>query len=233
METHLNYYRRWGRLAKPYFEWQFQQLAPYLGNRVADVGCGLGNFVGLLKNKELYFGLEPDEELAAEFRANQSSGNIQIASNGDITGEPIVQELRDHRIDSVICVNVLEHIKDDKTAMAHLVNGVTKGGHICILVPALACLYGTIDRFDGHHRRYSKKSLLALTNGLAVKVVDLYYMNFIGMFGWFIKGRILKSESCRDGDYKAMNRILPIMARLEKWIRPPAGMSLVMILRKE
>jgi 2-polyprenyl-3-methyl-5-hydroxy-6-metoxy-1,4-benzoquinol methylase len=53
-ESHLDFYRRWSGHCKPYFRWQMRQFSPYIGNRVGDVGCGLGNFAELLLDRELY-----------------------------------------------------------------------------------------------------------------------------------------------------------------------------------
>lgn len=231
-ETHLEFYKRWGQLARPYFQWQYDQFSDFLGRKVADVGCGLGNFVPFLLDRDLYLGLEPDPELVREFGNIHKSSNVRLASCGDITDPASVNELKQNQIDSVICVNVIEHIEADLRAFTHMVEGVSQGGSVCILVPAMQILYGTLDKLDGHYRRYSRSDLLRLTDGLPVQVVRLYYLNFVGAFGWFLKGRILKQSAQSDSNYSAMNRILPVISKLENWVKPPIGLSLVLILRK-
>jgi len=232
IEDRMSFYKRWSRLSKAYFKWQYQQFSSYLGPRVADVGCGLGNFVPFLKNKEFYLGLEPDRELSIEFKRSCVFENVKLALHSDITTEESVAEIIENKIDSIICVNVLEHIYDDQTALANLTKGVSSGGHICILVPAFTWLFGTLDKLDGHYRRYSKKDLISLTNGLPVIIKDAYYVNFIGVFGWFIRGRVLKAKTYHNNDWKAMNLLVPLVSRLEKLIRPPIGLSCVLILQK-
>src|SRR6185503_15783204 len=142
MESHLDLYRRWGELARPYFQWQFDQFSPYLGSRVADVGCGLGNFTPFLKDKSCYVAFEPDQELAREFQSLHQSDNIHLAKNPDITNPASVEEMQQYGIDSILCVNVLEHIENDQLAMKNLVSSVSAGGRVCLLVPALQFLYG-------------------------------------------------------------------------------------------
>lgn len=231
-ETHLSFYKRWGKLAGPYFEWQIRQFFPYLGQRVADIGCGLGNFVPFLKDRELYLGLEPDPELQREFSENFSSPNIKLAGQGDIASPDAALEIQNHRIDSIICINVLEHIKDDQVALSNMVKGVRVGGHVCLLVPALPWLYGTLDELDGHYRRYTKKTLFQLAQQEKVEIVKIYYSNLVGAFGWFLKGKILKEKSHGDENFTLMNKILPFVSFTENWVKPFIGMSLVMVLRK-
>lgn len=231
-ETHLGFYKRWGKLAGPYFEWQIRQFLPYLGKRVADIGCGLGNFTPFLKDRELYLGLEPDPELQREFTEHFSSPNIRLARQGDITFPETASEIESHQIDSIICINVLEHIKEDQFAFSNMVKGVFPGGYICLLVPALPWLYGTLDEMDGHYRRYTKKTLLCLAQQEKVEVVKIYYSNLIGVLGWFLKGKILKEKTHGDENFTLMNKLLPLVSFIEDRIKPPLGMSLVMILKK-
>ena len=65
-----------------------------------------------------------------------------------------------------MCINVLEHIENDKRALFNIVDGIVHSGHICIIVPAFMCLYGSLDALDGHHRRYSKEQLLLMVKDL-------------------------------------------------------------------
>jgi len=231
-ESRLSFYKRWGRLAGPYFEWQIRPFLPYLGKRVADIGCGLGNFTPFLEDRELYLGLEPEPELRREFGQRFSSSNIKLADHGDITTPEAVHEIESHQMDSILCVNVLEHIKEDGLALSNMVKGIQSDGHLCLLVPALPWLYGTLDEMDGHYRRYTKKGLLRLAREEGVEVVKIYYSNLIGALGWFFKGKILKEKSHGDENFTLMNKILPFVSFTENIVKPFIGMSLVMVVKK-
>jgi SAM-dependent methyltransferase len=231
-ESHIEFYRRWHRLSKPYIQWQLEQFTPYLGRRIADVGCGLGNFTESLLDREFYLGIDLDAELLAELESNYGSRPQVGTMRLDVTSSSVPSTLRSYGIDTILCVNVIEHIEQDNIAIRNLVESLPIGGHACLLVPALPFLYGTLDELDGHYRRYTKRSLADRFQGLPIQVIKLYYFNFLGVPGWFMKGRLLKQKTHTDDNYKIMNAVLPIIRPLEKLCRPPLGMSVVAILKR-
>ena len=231
-ESHLDFYRRWHRLSKPYIRWQLAQFRPYLGRRVADVGCGLGNFTESLLDRDAYLGIDLDRELLAELVRNYGSvGNVEVMQI-DLTSADLVKELRSRNIDTILCVNVIEHIENDRLAVENMVAALPPGGHLCLLVPAMPLLFGTLDELDGHFRRYTKRSLRQRFARLAVDTCRMYYFNLLGVPGWFIKGRVLKQTRHTDDNYRIMNALLPFVTPLEHLCPPPIGMSLIGIFRR-
>lgn len=232
-ESHLNFYRRWHELSKPYIQWQLAQFKPYLGRRIADVGCGLGNFTESLLDRDAYVGIDLDEELLAELRRNYGkSRNVQTLSL-DATSPAFADTLRSHSIDTIICANVIEHIEHDRIAVENMIRSLPVGGHLCLLVPALPFLFGTLDTLDGHFRRYTKATLNERFTGLPARLVKTYYFNFLGVPGWFLKGRILKQKSHTNDNYRIMNALLPVVKPLERLCPPPLGMSVIAIYQRE
>jgi SAM-dependent methyltransferase len=231
-ESHLEFYRRWHRHSKPYIEWQFEQFKPHVGRRLADVGCGLGNFTNLLLDRDLYLGIDLDEELLAELRRNYDHSPIVETLVMDATSAAFVDVLHNRSIDTIICANVIEHIRDDRLAVANMIRALPVGGHLCLLVPAMPFLFGTLDELDGHFRRYTRCSLIERFDGLPADLVRAYYFNFVGVPGWFVKGRVLKQATHTDDNYKIMNALLPIVRPLERFCSPPIGMSVIGIYRR-
>lgn len=231
-ESRVEFYRRWVAASGSYFRWQAQLVSGYVGERIADIGCGLGSFADIYSQKEIFLAIDSDESVREELKKKNNTGNFVMAESGDICDDKSVQELITNRIDTVICFNTLEHIADDRRAVVNIVKGVKEGGHICIIVPALQFIYGTLDLFDGHYRRYSKKELLKLVENLPVNVEMLHYMNMIGSFGWFLKGRVLREKEYRSENFKINSALVPVISVLERWVRPPFGLSLVFVLRK-
>ncbi len=232
-ESRLDFYKRWGRLARPYFRWQIEQFYPFLGRMIGDIGCGIGSFAEFFKGRDLtYVGFEPDNDLAEEFKRLHAGANIRLAVNGDICTPKAAAEIKAAGLDTILCINVLEHIKDDERALFNITDGIGRGGHICIIVPVFMFLYGSLDSLDGHHRRYSKKKMLSMVKNLKVDVVECYYMNLLGALGWFLKAKIMKEKRQGDENYLIGHFLTPFMSFVERIARPPFGLSLVMVLRK-
>jgi len=231
-ESHIEFYRRWRRLARPYFAWQFAQFRPFIGSRVADLGCGLGNFTNLLIDRELYLGVDEDPEIIHEMQSEyRYLDNVEFIRL-DITGPHAFSGLKARSIDTVFCSNILEHLNDDRGALSRMVDVLPTGGTVCLLVPALRQNFGSLDRLDGHYRRYDKTMLMHRISGLPVTVERLYYFNLIGAFAWFLKGRILRQKVHYNENYELMNLLIPLVSRMEKVLHPPAGLSLIAVLRK-
>jgi len=233
VEDRLDLYARWHAEAKPYFRWQLAQFAPYLGDSVVDVGCGLGNFTELLQEKKCYVGVDCDGRMIATLRDRYAGRQSPAFLEADIMKPECLEDLRGEAPDSVLCVNVLEHIEDDRGALANMVTILPPGGHLCLLVPALQGLYGTLDALDGHFRRYDKRVMAERLAGLPLRVVRQYYFNLVGSLGWFLKGRVLKEKTQSDANYRVMNRLIPLLSRAERFVRPPFGMSLIVVAKKE
>ncbi len=231
-ESRLEFYRRWHRLSKPYILWQLEQFLPVIGKRVADVGCGIGNFTEALADRELYLGIDMDPVLLEELQ--RLFGHHRSIQTGvyDITTDSFVEEMRSRQIDTILCVNVIEHIEDDFLAVRNMVDALPPGGHLCLFVPALPFLFGTLDVLDGHHRRYTRRTLLQRVEKLPVNLLNIHYFNILGIAPMFLKGRVLKQKTHTDDNYNVMNLALPIVRPLERMCPPPIGISLAATFQK-
>lgn len=203
-----------------------------MGTRIADVGCGVGNFASFLADRELYVAVDPDRDLTSELqKLHPSQGNI-VPCNLDITADDAASVLRSYKIDTILCVNLLEHLRDDFKAVRNMKAALPIGGTLCVLVPACPWLYGTLDSLDGHVRRYTKKTLSTLLGREDMHLITVRYFNMIGIPGWFLKGRVLKQRAHADSNFTWMNRLVPPMSAIERMVRPPLGMSLTAVARK-
>jgi len=231
-EDRLDLYARWHDRAKLYFLWQLEQFKPYLGDSIVDIGCGLGNFTEILLDKKRYVGIDSDHEMIKEMKV-QYVGNKNVEFfQVDVTSQEQMDPLKDRKPDSILCVNVLEHIQEDVVALNNMLAILPPDGHLCLLVPAFQFLYGTLDSLDDHFRRYNKRLLSDKLKDLPGRVVRQYYFNMIGSLGWFLKGKILREKTQADANYEVMNLLIPIFSKMERVFRPPFGMSLIAIIKK-
>jgi SAM-dependent methyltransferase len=208
--------------------WLLNQVRPYIGQRVLEVGCGHGNLTSFLLDRELIMATDMDSDSVREVRDSFADHNNLVAWVYDIT-DPAVLALSEHCFDTVMCLNVLEHIADDMAALRHMCDLLVPGGRLILIVPAHQCLYGSIDSSIGHYRRYTRRSLRERLNCAGLDVLELYYTNPLGALGWFVNGRILGRTVPGTGQLGVFNRLVPLLAWLERRVRPPFGISVVSV----
>jgi len=220
-----------------YFAWQARLVKPELGQRVVEIGCGSGNFTGMLLDRDAVFALDVDpdciERINQRFR---DRGNLQTAvcNASELLVEQMpLDELRQFQPDSLVCLNVLEHIPDDRGALRGMAAILPAGGIIVLIAPAFEFLYGPIDLNLGHHRRYSRASMMKLAQDCGLAIKKLRYMNCAGFFGWWWNARAFKREAQSERQIAFFDRcVVPIISRVEAWVRPPFGQSLFVVLKK-
>jgi SAM-dependent methyltransferase len=223
--------------ARNYFAWQARLLTPEVGRRVVEVGCGTGNFTGLLLDPEFLnceFVIALDKEPACVERLRErfpGRGNLHtlVCSPGSAEFASLTR----FQADCCICLNVLEHIEDDAGALCAMAEIIPRGGRIVLMLPAFPTLYGPIDRNSGHYRRYTKRSVdyLAACSGLAVQRIS--FMNFPGFFGWWANARLFRRESQSAGQIDFFDRwLVPAISRVEAKFPPPFGQSLIAVLAR-
>src|SRR5271154_3352344 len=218
--------------AKNYFAWQGRLVMPELGRRVVEVGCGLGNFTGMLLDREAVIALDVELECVQRLKRRYPNQPNLLAFPCD-AGSPEFSDLARFLPDSCVCLNVLEHIRDDRQALSAMASILVPGGVIVLLVPAFQALYGPIDKRLGHFRRYTRGSIEALAQATGLRIRKARYVNAIGFLGWWTNAHILKRETQSERQIQFFDRYLvPLMSRLEGWARPPFGQSLFVVLEK-
>jgi SAM-dependent methyltransferase len=218
--------------ATRYFAWQSRLAGGEVGARVVEVGCGIGNFTAMLADRELVVALDVERSCVEKHRQRfQDCPNIQ-SEVMDACG-PEFRSLAALRPDSVVCLNVLEHIADDELALSNMASVLPSKGKVILIVPAFPALYGPIDARLGHQRRYSKRGLSALAIRAGLQVVTLNYMNSIGFIGWWVNARLVPRQAQSEAQIMLFDRwIVPALARLEELVRPPFGQSIFAVLEK-
>jgi SAM-dependent methyltransferase len=218
--------------ARRYFEWQFRLASERLGARVLEIGCGLGNFTEQLADRELVVGIDAEPACIAAHRA-RFAGRTNLVSLCLDASSPEFEKLREHRPDSVACLNVLEHIRDDAGALAHFAAVLPEGGRAVLIVPAFESLHGPIDERLGHYRRYSKRSLASVAERAGFRPEVLRYMNSVGFFGWWFNAHVAKRTAQSDTQIAVFDAVVvPVLSRVEGWMEPPVSQSIFAVLRK-
>ena len=215
-----------------YNRWIVDELKPFVGRRVLDVGCGTGNILEFFLDRERAIGIDIGREFIDIARDRFGDRPGFSAEVVDIADPAALEHLGVERIDTIICVNVLEHIEHDGAALRNMNRLLVPGGRVVLFVPALSFLHGTMDEVDGHYRRYTKRTLRAVLTDAGFGVEEAHYMNLPGSIAWFVDGKILRKRfvpASHDGFFQ---KIVPRIAAVERKVRPPFGLSLLMVGRR-
>ena len=135
-------------------------------------------------------------------------------------------------LDTVLCLNVLEHVKEDEVALSHIYSALRPGGRIVLILPALHRLYGQIDKAINHHRRYERGEVLEKLSRAGFRVEQTRFFNIPGVPGWYLNSCVLR-RSTIPGMQARLNDFLVPLLRLERHFTLPWGMSLLAVGRKE
>ncbi len=212
-----------------YNRWMWSQLERFVGRRVLEVGSGVGNMTRLMLGRERVIATDLSEKYLQILHHLFDAYPHVTVDRFDLNDPPpvVVRE----GVDTVICLNVLEHIERDDVALRALYEVLEPGGRLVLLVPALRVLYGSLDRALEHHRRYAREELLGRLRDAGFEVEENWFFNLLGVFGWFLNSRILRRVTFPPIQLTLYDRLVPLF-RVESRFRLPFGMSLIAIGRK-
>ena len=219
--------------AKRYQAHVFELLRPHIGSQVLEVGCGIGTTsLRLAGIAERLVCIEPNLNCVSRARA-ALDGNPKISLRICHLEECDRDEMLQQRFDTIVCVNVLEHIEDDIRALRLFRDLVAPtGGKVLIFVPAVQAAYGPLDAALGHHRRYSKGSLRRAFASAGLDLAALRYTNPIGLLGWMYNAHISKTTEHTTGQVRLFERLVaPWALPLDRLVPPPIGLSLFAVGR--
>jgi SAM-dependent methyltransferase len=210
----------------------YDVLRPYVGKHVLEVGCGIGTMTRqLVEAADEVVCIEPNLNCATQARAALGD-HPRVTIRVEHLEESQPAELA-NRFDTVVCVNVLEHIEDDVRALRLFRDVVAgTGGQVLIWVPAVQAIYGPHDAALGHHRRYSKASLSKAFAAAGLDIVAMKYSNPIGLLGWMYNLYISGNTEHTASQVRLFDRLIaPWALPLERFVAPPIGLSVVAIGR--
>lgn len=215
-------------LATKYSKWLMHKITPYLCGTILEVGAGIGNDIRILLGKYKIIATDIDPEYLRILR-NTYSGyrNINVIP-WDISRPPS-DEIP--KVETVLCSNVLEHIKNEETTLYNIRLILKEGGRIVVIVPAWEKLFCSIDKSLGHFRRYTKNSICNKLKKAGFKIDKCFSMNKIGVLGWFVNGLILHRKSLGRFQMKVFNSFVWLLKLLDP-VLPWTGLSIVVIATK-
>ena len=215
-----NWKRYWGSV-----------IRPYLGNRVLDVGAGLGGTARTLASAQQtkWVCLEPDRQMAEQIRTSISAGDLPSPCEVRVG---TIDSIAEHDFTAVVYIDVLEHIEDDQAELRKAAALVPAGGRVIVLVPAHQWLYSPFDRAIGHFRRYTLSQLGVLTPSPLV-VEHACYLDSVGLFASLANRLLMRSAMPTAAQIGLWDSVMvPASRILDPLLLHRFGKTAVMIWRK-
>ncbi len=215
-----------------YNRWVYDSVKTHLCGRVLEIGCGTGNITRFIADDvDEVVGIDPVQAFIDRFRqrlknrANVSATRRTVAELQE-PDEPAAY------FDAAVSCNVFEHIDDDAAAMAQARRQLRPGAALTILVPAGPIAYGRIDRELGHYRRYTLRSLRRAMEAAGFEWVEGFYINRLGLWGWWWNSVVLRRREVPLRAAAAFNRIVPLARWIDRCVPAPFGQSVVGVGRR-
>jgi len=219
--------------APRYNAWQFEEIAPYVGRRVLEVGSGIGNMSAhiVAGGRDLVVLTDTDAWYQTQLRerfVNRPEVQVDTLTLPDAA---VATRFRPLRLDTVIALNVVEHIEDDVGTLRSMAELLAPAGRVVILVPALPSIFGSLDEELGHFRRYTRDSLAAAFRAAGLRLERMFWFNRAGTLGWWLNARVRRTRRIPLGQLRSFDAMVPLL-RLERLLPLPFGQSLIAIGRR-
>jgi glycosyltransferase involved in cell wall biosynthesis len=212
--------------------WMADTIRPYTGEHVLEIGAGVGNLTETLIPRREYVASDINPLYLATLASLRAGRPYLRATHTDVTiADTFPRSVRTEGFDTVICLNVIEHVPDDAGALANIRDVLASDGRAIVLVPQGPWNYGTLDEVLGHVRRYTPETLGALGAAAGMDLEVMIEFNRVGTAAWFLNGRVLRRKHFGLGQVLTLNAITPAMKAVDAWF-PLPSLSLIAVLKK-
>jgi glycosyltransferase involved in cell wall biosynthesis len=212
--------------------WMYETVAPWLGHRVAELGSGRGNLSRYIrKNHEQVLLTDYRRDYLDELQTRWPDQPGLRFSQLDLTRPGDFEQLRFFAPDTVVFLNVLEHIEDDRGVLQRLMETVPEGCRVVVLVPFGKRLYSEFDRLLGHFRRYGPWELEGKLREIGFEVEKQMFFNKVGVLAWWVSNTLGGQRALKPWQLKIYNALTPLFRLLDR-VLPIAGLSTIVVARR-
>ena len=215
-----------------YRNWMLEEFGPYLSGEVVEIGAGSGSLSEKLLPYSTTLDLvEPSSELIGRLQNRVAAHeNISIFNQ---PAEEWLQQVKTESKDSIVMVNVLEHIQDDLASLKQMWRALHADGSLLLYVPALNFLFSKLDEEHGHFRRYSKSGLKSKVAAAGFKIVKARYVDLLGILPWRVFNKWLKKTEFNPAMVQLYDRFgNPTTKMVEKFSGAPIGKNILLVAKK-
>ncbi|MGC1385638.1 MAG: bifunctional glycosyltransferase/class I SAM-dependent methyltransferase [Candidatus Acidiferrales bacterium] len=214
--------------APRFSRWMADVINPYVGARVLEIGAGVGNLTIHLVPRQAYCATDVNSDYLGSLGRMQASRPYLKVAYTDASQRDTYP--KDQLFDSVICLNVIEHLADDVGALRNIREALEPGGRAIVLVPSGPGIFGTLDEVLGHFRRYTVPQLRSVSEQAGFEVERILAFNRPGTPAWWLNGRVLRRRTFGLMQIRLLNFLTPVFRRMDRWL-PIPPLSIIAVLR--
>jgi SAM-dependent methyltransferase len=205
-------------------------VRPFVGKRVLEIGSGIGNLTRALMPRDRYTASDINPNYLDYLATFAESRPYLDVRHFDLA-DPAASEEIAGSYDTVVCLNVLEHVAQESQGARNLLSVLAPGGRAIVLVPQGPGLYGTLDKVLGHERRYTTAMLHASLESAGFEVERIFGFNRASRPGWWWNGTVLKREHFSRVQLKILDWMIWLIRRIDHLL-PWPGVSLIAVARR-
>ncbi len=224
-------------LANHFNRWMYQTIKPWCQGDILEIGSGIGNISDFfIQDGASVFLSDIRDGYCNTLREQYGNrNNLAGIEKIDLADPDFGQKFSHHfnRFDTVFALNVVEHIFDDRQALANCHKMLKPGGNVVILVPAYQWLFNNFDRELEHYRRYTRKKLASLFRGSGFNIIHSQYFNAAAIAGWYVSGKLQHHRIIPASQMRLFDRLVVLFKLFDRLIFNSFGISVIMVGKKD
>lgn len=211
--------------ARRFNHWMGETLSPFIGERVLEIGAGIGTLTSQFIPRKYYVASDINPHYLSclkslcDDKPYLQVHNIDAGEDRDFAG-------LEQKFDTALMVNVLEHVPDEMKALRNLWNSLASGGRAIILVPQHLALFGTLDEVLQHRERYTIAKLHESLTNAGFRVETIFDFNRVSVPGWWLNGKVLRRKSFSRVQLTILDFVMPFLSRIDR-LWPWGGLSII------
>ncbi len=216
--------------ARRFNRWMAEAIRPFVGARVLEIGAGIGNLTSWLLPRARYVASDINVHYLHYLRNGAVGRPYFDVARVDLEDPESFTALAG-QFDTVVCLNVLEHVRDPLRALRNVYTALAPGGRLVLYVPQGQALYSTLDEALQHRCRYDRKMLAAELASTGFTLEHWAHFNRASVPAWWLNGKLLRRRNFSRLQLKGFDWMVPILRRVDRWL-PWPGLGMIAVARR-
>lgn len=216
--------------AQRFNRWMAESIAPHVGARVLEIGAGIGNITTWLLPRDLYLASDINPHYLHYLR-NFAAGKPYLQVDRIDLEDAACFAPWQGKFDTVVCLNVLEHVRDPLLSLRNMASALEPGGRLVLYVPQGQHLYSSLDEVLGHRCRYDREMLAEELRSTGFEIEVFRDFNHFAIPGWWLNGKVLERRNFSRSQLKVFNMLVPVIRRLDPLV-PGRGLGIIAVARR-